>query len=207
MTVVAKVGEHTMTASVHVWLIPCPVGDPVADNTDVRMQWIAQQDSTAPESKERGGVVLRNLTTGTDSVINLPGVSKATCWVSWPPQFAMITGFPTQLLANYKIIAFWHTHWVPPNYSCTDSQGNPYTAGSGLSNPDWNSSRVLNCPMYTIDQNRIWRVDPTWDQSKYSNRYPQREVRRDPHTKKCPAIAPWAATGSLPGEEAPPYTC
>lgn len=201
MKATATVGEYTLADSVKVWLIPCPTGDSIVDNPDLRMALIAHQDSSPTDGggKERGGLVVRNFATQRDSIVHLPNLTRGSCYVAWP--------FQLQPLAppGYIVIAFWHTHWAPNGFNCTDPQGNSWAADRGLSKADWSASNILNCPLYTIDRSKIWRINPTVagpNQRNYNRKIPQRGIDRSPSTTNC---VTWPAV--LPNENFGPYTC
>jgi hypothetical protein len=202
MKATATVGGYSLSDSVRVWLIPCPpIGDTIIDNPDIREELIAQQVASISEGLERGGVIARNNATQRDSLIHLPGLTRRACLVKWPLQFAPVPG--------YTIVVFWHTHWVPNGYNCTDDTINPpysWTAVRGMSRGDWHSPNVLNCPLHTVEQNKIWKANPTLSGGLYgdnhSQKFPPRAVDRSSSTTNCVS---WPV--AVPNENQPPYTC
>lgn len=171
--------------------MPCPpLGDYALDDPVLRSELNEHQDTSVTEQLERGGTIVRNLATGRDSLVYLAGLTRAACYVSWPAQFQSYSG--------YRVVGFWHTHWAPTNYNCQDSQGNSYPAGKGLSRADWHSSYTLKCPLYTVDDKHIWRINPTLQSQdrNWNRQRPPREVERSPSTTKCKT---WPA--SLPYED------
>lgn len=195
MIVTANIGEYALADTVRVWYVPCITGDSTVDQPKVRDDFITQQTLSKQEQLERGGIIFRNLSTGADSIVWLPNLPRGGCYVDWNIQLPHIAGYAT--------VAFWHTHWKQPGATCTAVDGSTYTAGKGLSIGDWWASRRLNCPLYTIDDKHIWRINPWTDNKMQFIQRPQREVERNSNTTHCPAMWPALTTG----EEVPPYEC
>lgn len=198
MKVTTSFDGYSLVDSARVYVVPCPpIGDGSLDDPGLRSALNNEQVASKGEQLERGGVIVRNLATGRDSLVAIASLLRAACFVGWPAQFPAYSG--------YRVVAFWHTHWAPTNYPCFDTQGNQYPAGKGLSRGDWHSAYTMQCPLYTVDDEHIWRINPTLlsQDANWDRKRPPREIERSPSTTKCKT---WPA--SLPYEEDPSnYTC
>jgi hypothetical protein len=113
---------------------------------------------------EIGAAIYQDSTNGPLRFIRLSGGPLTSkCSFDW-------TGTSDSIPRGAPLVALVHTHpfiegekYLCPIYSETDSLEATYAATGGGSSFDWMSADLLNLPLYTVDPQTIYRLNPGVD--------------------------------------------
>ncbi len=151
--------------------LPCPTEDPILDTRAIRDEMMALLDASGidgnPEDRREQSGYIHRLADGTLKLIPAPNPGPATPCSGIPRAPDNQPG--DEVVGAFHTHPFAHGDVLPPN--CNLPFGATYDNKrlGGGSRQDWNFAPDFAIPMYIIDMEEVFRLDPNTPISERGN--------------------------------------